>query len=64
MMVIGGWFPNTTFGDCDARDAQGQHNMVMGNNTDKVENGLWDKYDPKLSTYAVPTLVVSAIGGG
>ncbi|KAH8730040.1 hypothetical protein GQ44DRAFT_816576 [Phaeosphaeriaceae sp. PMI808] len=64
MMVIGGWFPNPTFGDCDAPDAQGQHNMVMGNNSGKAENGIWDKYDPKLTTYAVPSLVVAVIGGG
>jgi hypothetical protein len=63
-MVIGGWFPNPSFGDCDQPDAQGQHNMILGNNTGKQENGLWDKYDSKLSTYAVPTLVVAAIGGG
>jgi hypothetical protein len=25
---------------------------------------LWDKYDPKLSTYFVPTPIIKAIGGG
>jgi hypothetical protein len=64
MIVIGGWFPNSTFTDCDSPDSQGQHNMILGNNTGKQENGIWDKYDPKLSSYAVPTMVVSAIGGG
>jgi hypothetical protein len=64
MMVIGGWFPNTSFVDCDAPAAQGQHNMILGNNTGKEENGIWDKYDPKLSTYVVPTAVIAAIGGG
>jgi hypothetical protein len=63
MMIIGGWFPNPEFG-CDTPETQGQHNMILGNNTDKQENGLWDKYDSQLTTYAVPTLVISAIGGG
>jgi hypothetical protein len=64
MMVIGGWFPNASFVDCDAPAAQGQHNMILGNNTGKEENGIWDKYDPKLSTYVVPTAVLAVIGGG
>jgi hypothetical protein len=63
-MVIGGWFPNSTFTDCDSADTQGQHNMVLGGNSGKQDNAIWDKYDPKLSSYAVPTMVVSAIGGG
>ncbi|KAH7377909.1 hypothetical protein DE146DRAFT_682658 [Phaeosphaeria sp. MPI-PUGE-AT-0046c] len=39
-------------------------NMVLGNNTGKQENGIWDKYDPKLSSYVVPTMIIDAIGGG
>lgn len=38
--------------------------MILGNNTGKTDNGIWDLFDPKLSSYAVPTVVVSAIGGG
>jgi hypothetical protein len=66
MVVIGGWFPNSTSGACDGPDTQGQHNMILGNNSGKADsgNGIWDKYDPKLTTYVVPDLVVSAIGGG
>lgn len=64
MMVIGGWFSNQSFIDCDAPSSQGQHNMILGNNTGKQENGLWDKYDPKLSNYVVPTMIIDAIGGG
>lgn len=62
MLIIGGWFPNSTHIDCDSPETQGQHNMIMGNNTSK--KFLWDQYDPKLTTYAVPSAVVSAIGGG
>jgi hypothetical protein len=36
--------------------------MNLGYNGEK--KALWDKYDPKLSTYFVPTPVISAIGGG
>jgi hypothetical protein len=64
MMVIGGWFPNASFVDCDAPVAQGQHNMILGSNTGKEENAIWDKYDPKLSTYVVPKEVIAVIGGG
>jgi hypothetical protein len=64
MMIIGGWYPNSSFVDCDQPDAQGQHNMILGNNTGKKENGIWDKYDLKVTNYDVPTLVIAAIGGG
>jgi hypothetical protein len=64
MVVIGGWFPDSTASPCDTPEAQGQHNMILGNNTGKVENGIWDTYDPSRSRYDVPALVVSAVGGG
>ncbi|KAF2271331.1 uncharacterized protein EI97DRAFT_437964 [Westerdykella ornata] len=60
MIIIGGWFPNTQ--DCDTPDGWGQHNMNLGYNG--AQQDLWDKYDPKLSAYAVPTPVISVIGGG
>lgn len=36
--------------------------MNLGYNGEK--KALWDKYDPELSTYFVPTPIISAIGGG
>lgn len=60
MLVIGGWFPDTN--ECDSNSVQGQHNMILGYNGEK--KALWDKYDPNLSTYFVPTPIISAIGGG
>jgi hypothetical protein len=60
MLVIGGWFPASN--NCDSPEVQGQHNMNLGYNGEK--QALWDKYDPALSTYFVPTPVISAIGGG
>lgn len=60
MIVMGGWFPKET--TCDAKDVQGQHNMVLGNNT--VNKKMWDGYDPKFTAYAVPEVLVATIGGG
>ncbi len=60
MIIIGGWFPNSDV--CDSPEMQGQHGMNLGYNGEK--QALWDKYDPKLSTYSVPTPVISVIGGG
>lgn len=60
MIVIGGWFPTADV--CDSPNSQGQHNMNLGYNG--PARTLWDKYDPKVETYFVPTPVISAIGGG
>jgi hypothetical protein len=60
MLIIGGWFPSTP--QCDAQSGFGQHNMNLGYNGQ--QKTLWDKYDPKISTYFVPTPVISVVGGG
>ncbi|USP76749.1 hypothetical protein yc1106_04023 [Curvularia clavata] len=60
MLVIGGWFP--LYDRCDAPPGQGQHNMVLGYNG--AEAKLWDKFQPNISAYVVPSPIVSAIGGG
>jgi hypothetical protein len=60
MLIIGGWFPNTD--QCDSPSGFGQHNMNLGYNG--PQKTLWDKYDPKVSTYFVPTPVISVVGGG
>lgn len=60
MIVIGGWFPESD--QCDSPKVQGQHNMNLGFNGEK--QAVWDKYNPTLSTYFVPTPVISVIGGG
>ncbi|KAF2127052.1 hypothetical protein P153DRAFT_377359 [Dothidotthia symphoricarpi CBS 119687] len=60
MLVIGGWFPS--FDQCDSPDAQGQHNMNLGYNGGA--STIWDRFDPKLSQYSVPTPIIAAIGGG
>jgi hypothetical protein len=64
MMVIGGWFPDPGAIDCDSYLTQGQHGMYLGNNSGKTDNAIWAKYDPTMTSYAVPDAVVSVIGGG
>jgi hypothetical protein len=60
MLVIGGWFP--LFNKCDTPEGQGQHNMVLGYNGG--DSKLWDKFDPKLDDYVVPSPIIAAVGGG
>jgi hypothetical protein len=60
MLIIGGWFPSNDI--CDSPNSFGQHNMNLGYNG--AGKSLWDKYDPNLSRYFVPTPVISVVGGG
>ncbi|KAF2437289.1 hypothetical protein P171DRAFT_437884 [Karstenula rhodostoma CBS 690.94] len=62
MLIIGGWFTNSSYNDCDAPNSQGQHNMNLGYNGGK--NVLWDKWDSSATKYFVPSPVISVIGGG
>jgi hypothetical protein len=36
--------------------------MNLGYNGE--QKALWDKYDPTLSNYSIPTPIISVIGGG
>lgn len=60
IIIIGGWFPASD--TCDSPNGFGQHNMNLGYNG--PERVIWDKYDPNLSRYYVPTPILSVIGGG
>ncbi|KAF2018056.1 hypothetical protein BU24DRAFT_421068 [Aaosphaeria arxii CBS 175.79] len=60
MIIIGGWFPSSD--NCDSQNGQGQHNMNLGYNG--PQQVLWDKYSPNLTTYFVPTPIISVVGGG
>ncbi|KAJ4986475.1 cell wall anchored protein [Stagonosporopsis vannaccii] len=60
MIIIGGWFPDSD--QCDSPQVQGQHGMNLGYNGER--KALWDRYDPAISDYFVPTPIISAIGGG
>ncbi|KAF4970117.1 hypothetical protein FSARC_2786 [Fusarium sarcochroum] len=59
MLVHGGFFPLTD--DCDVADQWGLHDMSLGRqNKDKAP---WQLYDPDLTKYAVPTDIISVVGG-
>jgi hypothetical protein len=60
MIIIGGWFTDND--QCDSAGVWGQHNMNLGSSG--PDNAFWDEYDPKLSTYFVPTPIINVIGGG
>ncbi|RBR16688.1 uncharacterized protein FIESC28_06841 [Fusarium coffeatum] len=59
MFIHGGFFPLND--DCDVPDQWGLHDMSLGRqNKDKAP---WMLYDPDLTTYAVPTDIISVVGG-
>ncbi|PSN61858.1 hypothetical protein BS50DRAFT_625213 [Corynespora cassiicola Philippines] len=59
MMVIGGYFPNTSV--CDVPDVYGQHNVDLG----MIEESgvLWEKFNHSNPPYRVPPRVVEVVGG-
>ncbi|KAK4662256.1 uncharacterized protein QC763_701240 [Podospora pseudopauciseta] len=61
MVIIGGSNSNATGYECDVDTVGGQHNMNLGE--ENPENAIWARYQPKLTTYAVPTFIMSAVGG-
>lgn len=60
MLIIGGTFPLTK--DCDAAPQWGTHNLVLGQQADP-DAIPWQLYSPNLTTYAVPDIIRSVIGG-
>ncbi|KAF4966000.1 hypothetical protein FSARC_6276 [Fusarium sarcochroum] len=61
MLVIGGSYSNASENDCDIPTLQGAHNMNLG--LQNEEDAIWARYQPNLTTYAVPTDIRTAIGG-
>jgi hypothetical protein len=61
MLVIGGTYSNDTTYMCDADTVWGTHNMDLGEQNS--DNAIWAKYQPSLTTYAVPTDILTAVGG-
>ena len=56
MLIMGGTFPLSE--DCDAPNQWGTHGLDTTN-----DETPWQLYMPNLTTYSVPDLVVSAVGG-
>ncbi|KAI5455986.1 hypothetical protein BGZ63DRAFT_367933 [Mariannaea sp. PMI_226] len=61
MLVIGGTFSNDTKYSCDVPNIYGTHNMNLGEQ-DK-DKAIWASYQPNLTTYVVPTDIITAVGG-
>ncbi|KAK5697180.1 hypothetical protein LTR97_007315 [Elasticomyces elasticus] len=62
VMASGGYFPNSSNTDCDAKSIWGQHNLNLGNNN--VEEAAWYQYLPNVTSYQVPSTIIDVIGGG
>ncbi|KAK3339706.1 hypothetical protein B0T25DRAFT_511899 [Lasiosphaeria hispida] len=61
MLIIGGSYSNDTTFSCDADVVWGEHNMDLGKQN--PEDAIWAKFKPSLTTYIVPTDILTAIGG-
>ncbi|KAK5122577.1 hypothetical protein LTR85_003840 [Meristemomyces frigidus] len=62
VIIMGGYFPNSSNIDCDAKSIWGQHNLNLGaEDVDAVE---WYQFLPNVTSYEVPTTIVDVIGGG
>ncbi|SMQ44860.1 unnamed protein product [Zymoseptoria tritici ST99CH_3D7] len=61
MIIIGGYFPNSSDVDCDNRNGYGQHNLNLGSEND--ENAAWYNYLPDITGYSVPPYMTDVIGG-
>lgn len=56
---MGGSFTNTT--SCDVPTIYGMHNMDLGKQNPVNQN--WAKFNPNLTSYKLPTEIISVIGG-
>jgi len=61
MLVIGGTYSNDTTYMCDADTIWGEHNMNLGEQNEN--KAIWGSYQPSLTTYVVPTDILTAVGG-
>ncbi|KAE8165226.1 hypothetical protein BDV40DRAFT_80463 [Aspergillus tamarii] len=59
MLVMGGNKPNDT--DCDAYPIYGLHNMYLGKQN--PEDAVWAMFRPNITSYEVPSEIISAVGG-
>ncbi|PLB51632.1 hypothetical protein P170DRAFT_422622 [Aspergillus steynii IBT 23096] len=59
MIVMGGSFTNST--SCDVAPIYGMHNMDLGKQNAVKQN--WAKFNPNLTSYKVPSEIISVIGG-
>ena len=62
MSIMGGYFTNSSFTDCDVPKIWGQHNLNLGEQD--VANAEWYQYLRNVTSYQVPATIISAVGGG
>ena len=56
---MGGTQPNST--DCDVPPIYGMHNMYLGKQN--PEDAMWAMFRSNLTSYEVPSEIISVIGG-
>lgn len=66
MIVMGGYYANTSFTSCDAPKYVGQHGLLLGQESMEVappDMKWWWRLWPGYNKYRVPDKIVSLIGG-
>jgi len=61
MLIIGGTFPESITA-CDSQNTWGTHNLNLGKQN--VDEAMWYGYLPNLTSYSVPSEIISIVGGG
>ncbi|KAK4504563.1 hypothetical protein PRZ48_005479 [Zasmidium cellare] len=61
MIIMGGYFPNSSITDCDAPKVWGMHNLNLGAND--FLDVPWYQYQPNLTYYSRPPNLTEVIGG-
>lgn len=63
MLIVGGSFPNDQ-SQCDSLPSWGTHNVNL-NEPAAGQSAFnpWNTYQPNLTTYALPSAIVSVVGG-
>lgn len=61
MLIMGGYFPNSSNVDCDIPAIWGMHNLNMGSNN--VLNTSWYQFQPNLTYYQLPPNLTEVVGG-
>ena len=61
MIIVGGTFPLNPQA-CDTISAFGTHNLNLGGNG--PSKSMWDWFYHNITTYQVPQVITSKIGGG
>ncbi|TKA83459.1 hypothetical protein B0A55_00572 [Friedmanniomyces simplex] len=62
MIIMGGYFPNSSNIGCDAKNIWGEHNLNLG--AENEQQAEWYQYLPNVTSYQVPSTIVGVIGGG